>query len=71
MQTFVGVFPSSGLLAVESRTLDQGITAVQGDVVMNLSSLNLGGTAVVMFWAFDDQLVQNVDENLAHGRLGS
>jgi hypothetical protein len=46
-------------------TFHHRVAAVDGNMVLYLSALDLGFAAVFALWALDNQIIQNVDKNFS------
>lgn len=60
-----GVFPTNSELAIGRDAFHQSVPAVDGHVILHLPALDLCSASLIRLWAFDFQVIEDVDENLA------
>lgn len=66
--TLLVVFPPDGKATGLVFAFHRSVRAVDGDVVLHLPSLQLRFAAALVIWAFDNQIVQYVDQYLGGRR---
>lgn len=64
----LGVFPPHRQLASILGAFDHGVSTVYGDVVLHFSTLDFHGAALVSLGAFDEQIINDVNQDLARCR---
>lgn len=64
VHTMRSIFSQDFAVALAVWTLNQGIVAVDVDVVEQVASLDLFVAAVGLIWALDHEIIQDVEQKL-------